>query len=47
MAAERAEARADGPGSFAVAWLDGLADPALDLAGFVERRLAAEWLAGD
>ncbi|WP_136065250.1 hydroxyethylthiazole kinase [Modicisalibacter radicis] len=42
--AERAEARADGPGSFAVAWLDALADPALDLAGFVEQRLEAEWL---
>ncbi len=44
-AAERAEARADGPGSFAVAWLDALADPELDLAGFAEQRLDTEWLA--
>lgn len=43
-AAERAEARATGPGSFAMAWLDALADPALDLPGFVEQRLASEWL---
>lgn len=46
-AAERAEAHAAGPGSFAVAWLDALADPALDLAGFAEQRLVTEWLAGD
>lgn len=43
-AAERAEACATGPGSFAVAWLDALADPALDLAGFAEQRLTTEWL---
>lgn len=45
-AAEQAESLATGPGSFAVAWLDALADD-LDLAGFAEQRLEAEWLAGD
>ncbi|RKR03556.1 hydroxyethylthiazole kinase [Kushneria sinocarnis] len=41
-AAERAEARAHGPGSFATAWLDALAS--VEPARLMERRVKIHWL---